>query len=124
MMKVILSLLMVASLAACDDSYKKAEQEREARINRAKELDALALKTPITIHTPAVFKYTPPPCNFAKGDTRIGMTRYEVVECGWGRPSYINRTTTAYGTEEQWVYNARSGYLYFDTTGVLRSMQH
>lgn len=34
----------------------------------------------------------------------VGMTKTEVLESSWGRPSEINRTTTARGTREQWVY--------------------
>lgn len=43
---------------------------------------------------------------------KIGMTADEVLKSNWGKPNHINRTTTAYGTEEQWVYSG--GYLYFD----------
>ena len=45
-----------------------------------------------------------------------------------GRPNDINRTTSAHGTDEQWVYrdswewNSRIIYLYFDN-GVLASWQ-
>lgn len=53
---------------------------------------------------------------------RIGMTQDEVLMSSWGRPEHINRTTTAYGTREQWVYGSRS-YLYF-RDGVLESIQN
>ncbi|PFO08480.1 hypothetical protein COJ85_03030 [Bacillus sp. AFS076308] len=39
----------------------------------------------------------------------IGMTSEEVLTEGWGRPSDINRTTSASGVSEQWVY---PGYKY------------
>jgi hypothetical protein len=39
------------------------------------------------------------------------MTTDEVLKSSWGKPEDINRTTTSYGKEEQWVYSG--GYLYF-----------
>lgn len=42
----------------------------------------------------------------------IGMSKQQVLESSWGKPKDINRTVTAYGTNEQWVYDG--GYLYFD----------
>lgn len=42
----------------------------------------------------------------------IGMTKEEALASSWGKPRKINRTTNAYGTSEQWVYDG--GYLYFD----------
>lgn len=34
----------------------------------------------------------------------------------WGKPTSVNKTTTAYSTHEQWVYKFGTGtrYLYFD----------
>lgn len=53
---------------------------------------------------------------------RIGMTWQQVVnQTSWGKPYDINRTTTASGTREQWVYGDRR-YLYFDN-GVLTAIQ-
>jgi len=34
----------------------------------------------------------------------IGMDSDTVYECSWGIPEHINRTKTALGTSEQWVY--------------------
>lgn len=52
---------------------------------------------------------------------RIGMTQDDVVASSWGKPRKINRTTTAYGVREQWVYDG--GYLYFEK-GILTSVQN
>jgi hypothetical protein len=55
---------------------------------------------------------------------RIGMTEQDVLDSSWGRPTSVNRTTTAHGTHEQWVYgNAHNGYLYLDN-GILTSIQN
>jgi hypothetical protein len=126
MIKTLVVVLVSAGfLSACNDSYKKEEQERQARIERAKELDAAALLKPITVHKPAVLEYIPPTCHHPKGWAQIGMTKEVVMHCGWGKPDRINRYTNANGTEEQWVYRTRiDGYLYFDTHGILRSMTH
>lgn len=54
---------------------------------------------------------------------RIGMTKEQVLkETNWGRPQSINRTTTASGTREQWVYGYPN-YLYFHNN-VLVSIQN
>lgn len=45
-------------------------------------------------------------------EPKIGMTDYEVLETSWGKPNKINKTETAYGVKEQWVYDR--GYLYFE----------
>jgi hypothetical protein len=50
------------------------------------------------------------------------MTQAEVLASSWGKPDDINRTITAYGTREQWVYGYRS-YLYFDD-GILTAIQN
>ena len=53
---------------------------------------------------------------------RIGMTMNQVVDqTNWGAPRDRNRTTTAKGTREQWVYSPRR-YLYFEN-GVLVTIQ-
>lgn len=52
---------------------------------------------------------------------RLGMTPEEVIASSWGKPKRINRTTTAAGERQQWVYSG--GYLYF-TNGVLTAVQN
>jgi len=54
---------------------------------------------------------------------RIGMTEKQVLtRTSWGKPDSINRTTTAQGTTEQWVYGDGQ-YLYF-TNGKLTVIQN
>jgi hypothetical protein len=57
-----------------------------------------------------------------KEGVSIGMDVQQVLDSSWGRPEHVNRTTTAYGTREQWVYGSRS-YLYFEN-GTLISIQN
>lgn len=57
----------------------------------------------------------------AAGKVTVGMDE-EQAKAAWGTPDDINRTTTAAGTREQWVYGY-SSYLYFDN-GVLTSIQN
>lgn len=52
----------------------------------------------------------------------IGMTASEVKASSWGPPEHINRTTTASGTREQWVYKGYN-YLYFEND-ILTTIQH
>lgn len=51
----------------------------------------------------------------------VGMTK-EMCIAAWGKPSDINKTTTAYGVREQWVYNLKT-YLYFDDD-ILTTIQN
>ena len=51
------------------------------------------------------------------------MTQDQVINgTNWGKPQKVNRTTTRYGTSEQWVYGD-GNYLYFED-GVLTSIQN
>lgn len=54
------------------------------------------------------------------GTPSIGMDK-EQVTAVMGEPSKINRTVTAFGTSEQWIYG-KGTYLYFDS-GILTSWQ-
>jgi hypothetical protein len=53
---------------------------------------------------------------------RLGMTQEDVLASSWGRPEHINRTISARGTREQWVYGGRN-YLYFED-GILVTIQN
>lgn len=55
------------------------------------------------------------------GVVRIGMGSAAVKRCGWGEPMEVNRTTTARGVSEQWVYPDHA-YLYFEN-GRLTAIQ-
>lgn len=58
-----------------------------------------------------------------KPGASIGMTAKQVLNnTSWGQPNKVNRTTTASGVDEQWVYGG-GNYLYF-RNGVLRSIQN
>lgn len=58
----------------------------------------------------------------AKPYPRIGMTKEQIVKrTNWGAPNDINRTITAGGIREQWVYGIER-YLYFDN-GILAVIQ-
>lgn len=53
----------------------------------------------------------------------IGMTARQVLEeSNWGKPKSVNRTTTARGTSEQWVYGGNQ-FLYFEN-GILTAVQN
>lgn len=53
---------------------------------------------------------------------QVGMTAQEALWSSWGKPNHVNRTTTANGVREQWVYDG-GGYLYFEN-GTLTSIQN
>jgi len=57
----------------------------------------------------------------AEGKVRIGMTKEQAI-ASWGNPDDINKTTSSFGTHEQWVYGL-SSYLYFED-GILTTIQN
>ncbi|MCP3778841.1 zinc ribbon domain-containing protein [Paenibacillus sp. MZ03-122A] len=52
---------------------------------------------------------------------QIGMTEQEVMDSKWGLPTHVNKTTTAYGISEQWVYDNYK-YIYFEN-GIVTTIQ-
>lgn len=57
-----------------------------------------------------------------KPAAKIGMTKNQVRnQTNWGEPNSINKTVTAYGTIEQWIYDDYQ-YLYFKN-GKLTTIQ-
>lgn len=52
---------------------------------------------------------------------RPGMTDAQVT-LSWGPPDKVNRTITAAGTSEQWIFRKRDAYLYFENH-VLTTIQ-
>lgn len=57
----------------------------------------------------------------SKPQPKIGMTASEVENSQWGKPKIVNRTTTAYGVSEQWVYSSGK-YVYLDN-GIVDAIQ-
>jgi hypothetical protein len=58
-----------------------------------------------------------------KPGVSIGDSSDHVIQnTHWGKPIRINRTTTASGVREQWVYGSKS-YLYF-TNGSVTAIQN
>lgn len=52
---------------------------------------------------------------------KIGMSASEVRNSMWGSPNKINKTTTSYGTKEQWVYGSGK-YIYLEN-GIVTAIQ-
>lgn len=92
-------------LAKLDSERKKAQQDFEAEIAAANEKERKRI------------------VEIAKRPSaRIGMTAKQVVnKTNWGKPGQINRTITADGVAEQWVYG-EGEYLYF-RNGRLTAIQ-
>lgn len=98
------------------DDQQRAEQlaaQREhvlAEINRGYQ-QHLAEQRAAELKAKSRPKAAPPK---EKPGAYIGMTPQQVInDTNWGKPKSINRTTTAAGTSEQWVYGIGT-YLYFD----------
>lgn len=93
--------LTKAALEANRNRYKADSEERARIIAEADERAKELAKRP---------------------GVRIGMSTKAVRASSWGSPESVNRTTTANGVREQWIYGSRS-YLYF-TNGVLTAIQN
>ena len=50
----------------------------------------------------------------------IGMNADDVLQSSWGKPERVNKTRTAAGMHEQWVY--RNNYIYLDN-GIVTAIQ-
>lgn len=84
----------------------EAEQQREARQHSQQQAQRRKLAEELARR--------PPPS--------IGMTAGAARnQTNWGKPQSINRTTTAQGVREQWVYGPKH-YLYFEN-GRLTAIQ-
>jgi hypothetical protein len=102
------SLILVASILAGCATYGMGPEEKEAFIQ--KQLIALEK---------------------SKQGVSIGMSEDDVLASSWGRPTKVNRTTSANGYSEQWVYRGFQGkylslpskYLYF-RNGKLTAIQN
>ncbi|WP_291636447.1 hypothetical protein [Clostridium sp.] len=51
----------------------------------------------------------------------IGMTEVDLVECAWGQPEDVNKTTTAYGISKQYCYSGNK-YVYVED-GIVTTIQ-
>lgn len=93
--------------AISEKQKKKTEQDKDQR--EQQHIQAL------------VDKYGQSNVNLARqGKVKIGWNKELCIEA-WGKPRSVNKTTTAYGVHEQWVYST-SRYLYFDD-GILTAIQ-
>lgn len=81
---------------------KKLEQER---LSAAREVE----KQPLT--------YKPSAQRALVTQPSVGMSEYEAADTQWGRPESINRTVTASGKREQWVYGS-GRYVYLENGRV------
>jgi hypothetical protein len=121
MVKVSIILLLALGAASCSEYFAQeklkneqkifAEKERLERIENAKKIDEENLKKSFTIQKTEK-KPVIPNCTGTKGKVRIGMTKAEVIHCGWGKPERISRTITSSSSSEQWIYSD-GNYLYF-----------
>ena len=95
-----------ADQAKAEEAQAKAQERKEREQQRIQAL---------------VDKYGQSNVNLARqGKVKIGWNK-ELCKEAWGEPRSVNKTTTAYGVHEQWVYST-SRYLYFDN-GVLTAIQ-
>lgn len=92
-----------------DSNERKKDADYQVELEKLKPT---ATPKPIPTQNPIYIK---------KSDPEIGMSASEVKNSTWGNPDDINRTTTAFGVHEQWVYDYR-GYIYLDD-GVVTAIQ-
>ena len=103
----------IAAKKKKEEKKAKAE-EAQAQAQERKEREQQRIQA-------LVDKYGQSNVNLARqGKVKIGWNK-ELCKEAWGSPRSVNKTTTAYGVHEQWVYST-SRYLYFDD-GVLTAIQ-
>ena len=103
----------IAAKKKKEEEKAKAE-EAQAQAQERKEREQQRIQA-------LVDKYGQTNVNLARqGKVKIGWNK-ELCKEAWGEPRSVNKTTTAYGVHEQWVYTT-SRYLYFDD-GVLTAIQ-
>ena len=96
-----------------NDSHRRFSKELKARQDETQQRRELYVKAHPNL--PEGIKAA-----VLAGQILIGMST-EAAQASWGAPGKINRTGTAKGVHEQWVYGDNT-YLYFDN-GTLRSWQ-
>lgn len=116
----LLSLSAMAAPIQCSTDKTNAKECAEFR-ERVKKEDARRLATFNAVNE-AHPKQSASKAISVKEGARIGMTTDEALASTWGRPNEVNRTTTAFGIGEQWVYGG-GNYLYF-RNGKLESIQN
>lgn len=109
-----------------EEQIRAAEAERAQRAQQqAREMDAAeAARAAETRRLEAALRAAEQEraARAKRPGARLGMSPSDVIErTNWGRPVTVNRTTTASGVREQWVYSSKH-YLYF-TNGVLTAIQ-
>lgn len=92
------------------ETEKKAQEEAERKARAKKEAEERARRE------------AEEKARKKREGVTIGMTKQDVLDSSWGKPKYINTTTTRYGVREQWVYGG-GNYLYFEN-GILTSIQN
>lgn len=122
MLRISIILLLALGAASCSEYFAQeklkneqkisAEKERLERIENAKRIDEENLKKSFTIQKKEKISVIPN-CTGTKGKVRIGMTKADVIHCGWGKPERVSSTITASSSNEQWVYGG-GNYLYFE----------
>jgi hypothetical protein len=121
-MKILIVSAALLTLAGCGiaeknyQSWKREQDEKWAQMDRDRE----ALDQQVKAEIAASLAANEKECD-RKGRPAIGMTKDQVRASCWGKPQYANRTVTAHGESEQWVY-AR-GYIYF-RNGKVEAIHH
>ena len=94
-----------ASMQRRQTAFEKEKREAEAEREKEQEQERLQ--------------------ELRRTEPYIGMTAEDAKRSAWGYPDEINRTTTQYGTSEQWVYEGYqydNKYLYLDD-GIVTAIQ-
>lgn len=104
-----------------DELAKETPEQKAARVKRLNQAAADAEKAAKALALEEKKAERLAKAKKKKEGVNIGMSKQDVLDSSWGRPSHINRTTTARGTREQWVYDGN--YLYFDAD-TLTSIQN
>ncbi|MEF9934368.1 MAG: hypothetical protein RSA01_03990 [Clostridium sp.] len=120
----ISDLMKVSSITGVKIDSKVASELKDYESKLRSKKDSITKEKDAKSKVEAEKKKKEDAAKKKKEGVTIGMTPEQVRASMWGNPDKINRTTTAYGVREQWVYRSKwSGYLYFEN-GRLVTIQN
>ncbi|WP_143541550.1 hypothetical protein [Rhodoferax fermentans] len=95
-----------------DEMANETPAQKKERLKKIADAEAIEAKAQKVAALEAKKEERAEKARKRKEGVTIGMSKQDALDSSWGRPNKVNRTTNAYGTHEQWVYDG--GYLYFE----------
>ncbi len=120
---IVAAVVMYVVVKSCVPMVKDFSQAMdEVAVNYEADAEKAALPPrDIYVTTDVIYDYRGNVTSSVPKYIRLGMSESEVRKI-LGEPEDINCTTGSYGVHEQWVYEDKDMYLYFED-GILTTVQ-